>query len=491
MKPTERGPFAQSFPLSLSFFGQSSLRVVSVALLALVVGIVLPPSSARGDARFDLDDDGLSELIQLTIQEDDTIDWKVLSSASGYAESVSEKEEFGEAGIAVAVADWRGDGGVDYAYVEKRNGTKLKWDIENGSDVDTYAFGGVAHFALAALDIDASGAADAITMSKRGNIVARLDPFASGSGELKTKLPRRTTRKIKTGAAEPFYFKDSDGVRVGVVYQNKAGTRYRYLAHNFTSSQRQSARLGVVRGDIIEVVEIADGNGTPYILLQEKYRKNKSRVRIFALDGTQAFAGTYTGRTLVVGNYAGSATGEQFAVQDGATLTVVSPFDGGLTSDITLQSDSVIADLANVNDFSTSGGGSGGSNPGLNSVCPNTFDFGPGRLWKPDADASDSRKHKPVVLFTGSNKTGDSALTVYDSQGNVVCSGLTFKSSSIPGVNGGADHYFSGWIGGCGLTAGQIASAAQSNTGSRTVYVEWKSNACLRVPEPNNRYGGI
>ena len=470
------------------------VRLSHIFLLSMLAVFSLTSSIAVADQqfKFDLDDDDLSEIIQLTIQDDDTVDWQILSSSSGYTTALSQKEEFGEAGIAVAVGDWRGDGGVDYAYVEKRKGTQLKWDVENGSDVDTYAFGGLKDFVLAGLDIDLSGAVDAITMRRTGKITARLDPFASGSGELTATLPRRTTRKIKRGAAEPFYFRGSDGVRVGTVYANKVGSRYRYIAYNFSSSEREGARLGAVRGDIIEVVEILDQNSVPHILLQEKHRKKKSRVRIYSLDGTQVFTSTYLGRTLVVGNYVAGANGEQFAVQNGDTLTVVSPFGGIENTEITLPSDSVIADLANVNDFSNTGsGGGGGSNPGLNSVCPNIFDFGPGRLWKPEADASDNRKNKPVVLLTGSNKTGDSALTVYDSQGNVVCSGLTFKPSSIPGVNGGADHYFSGWIGGCGLTAEQIGSAAQSNTGSRTVYVEWKSNACLRVPEPTNRYGSV
>lgn len=480
------------FLLSRSSHFANTSQLVIVGVLSFLGLMIASTAEAQSSVKFDLNDDDLSEIIQLTIQDDDTVDWQILSSSSGYTTALSQKEEFGEAGIGVAVGDWRGDGGVDYAYVEKRNGTQLKWDVEDGSDVDTYAFGGLKDFVIAALDVDGSGAIDAITMRRKGRITVRLDPFASGSGELTANLPRRTTRKIKTGEAEPFYFQDADGVRVGTVYTNSAGSRYRYTAHNFTSSDREGAQLGAVRGDIIEVVEILDGNGAPHILLQETHRNKRSRVRIYTLAGTQVFASTYLGRTLLVGNYVSGANGEQFAIQNEDILTVVSPFDSSTNAEITLPSDAVIADLANVNDFSNTGSsGGGGSNPGLNSVCPNVFDFGTGRLWKPEADASDNRKHKPVVLLTGSNKTGDSALTVYDSQGNVVCSGFTFKSSSIPGVNGGADHYFSGWIGGCGLTASQIGSAAQSNTGSRTVYLEWKSNACLRVPEPTNRYGGV
>ncbi|MCO6431947.1 MAG: hypothetical protein J5J00_13900 [Deltaproteobacteria bacterium] len=130
-------------------------------------------------------------------------------------------------------------------------------------------------------------------------------------------------------------------------------------------------------------------------------------------------------------------------------------------------------------------------NDGISSVCPNgTRGIGFGVLYKPAADASDARQGKPVVLLQGSNKNRASALRIYASNGTEVCR-FSFKASSIPGVNGGADHYFSGWSGGCGKTGSQISTAARAASGNSSIYIEWKGGQCLGPVNPTSRVGGI
>lgn len=123
---------------------------------------------------------------------------------------------------------------------------------------------------------------------------------------------------------------------------------------------------------------------------------------------------------------------------------------------------------------------------GLSKVCPNgTRGISFGILYKPAADASDARSGKPVVLFQGGNKTGASAIRIYSSNGDEVCR-FAFKASSIPGINGGSDHYFAGWSGGCGKTGSQIGAAAGGS-----IYIEWKGGQCLGPVNPTSRVGGI
>ncbi|RIL10637.1 MAG: hypothetical protein DCC75_03930 [Proteobacteria bacterium] len=123
---------------------------------------------------------------------------------------------------------------------------------------------------------------------------------------------------------------------------------------------------------------------------------------------------------------------------------------------------------------------------GLNRVCPSgTRGIGFGILYKPAADASDARAGKPVVLLQGSNKNRAPYLRIYSSGGEEVCR-FTFKASSIPGVNGGSDHYFSGWSGGCGKTSSQLSAAAGGS-----IYIEWKNGQCLGPVNPYSRVGGI
>jgi len=157
--------------------------------------------------------------------------------------------------------------------------------------------------------------------------------------------------------------------------------------------------------------------------------------------------------------------------------------------------------IKGVNFFNTrlpaSGGeeeeGGGQSTPapgrGLGSVCPSTQRLPPGNLYKPAADSPDSRSGKPVLLLRGGSKNGNrSTLSIYASDGSEIC-GLAYKAASDPNVNGAADHYFSGWPGGCSKTGSQIASLAQAAAGSRNIYIEWKSGTCLGPINPTAREG--
>ncbi|MCI5064214.1 hypothetical protein MRY87_00660 [bacterium] len=465
-------------------------------LVVLISALLLSHTAiAQQAARFDVDSDGLSEITLLSIDSEGNVDWQLLSSSSEYSTSLSDADDFGTNGVGVAAADWDGDGAVEFAHVRRVSGqNKLRWTVQSGGDSETLNFGARNALAIAGFDIDGDGA-DAVTVQKNGRVAFILNPFAGGSQVESFRLPRRWTRLVRGGKAEAGYYTDSDGAYLVVAYRSRGRAgRYRVGIHNFRNGSQSTVALSSVpRGRLIEVVEILGGDGEPRLLLHEQLSRSQARVRIFSLDGDLLFGDTYSGNAVIVGSYISGATGEQFAVQNGTSLQVVAPF-GGTSGTITVPS-GIVADLANINQFSANAGsggsGGGGSNPGLSSVCPNISDFGGGKLWKPDSDVSDNRGGKPVLLLTGGNKTSRGPRKVYDSQGNVVCSGMTFKSSSIPGVNKGADHYYAGWVGGCSLSGGQMAARARANTGSSNVWVQWKTNSCLRVGNPDERHGGI
>jgi hypothetical protein len=459
--------------------------------------------SVDAETRFDLDDDDLSEILLLTIDGDKNIDWQILSSQTEYTRSMSDSSNFGEEGFAYAAGDWNGDGSIQFGHVERDpEKNKLQWTVQTVDGTETAGFGDKAEQILSGFDIDGNGY-DAIAMNRKGKVSVRLNPFVeSRRDSIFFNLPRQWTNRIHKGGAHPVFFSDSEGARVGMVYR-KAGRviRYRLGVNNFSDGSRARTRLNSVpKGDLIAVKEIRNSNGKAYILTVEEVARQKSRVRVFDQEGGLIFGDDYLGRNVLVGRYTSTSQGEQFGVQNGTTFTVVNPFVED-TATLTLP-EGILADLITVQQLEKpagSGGGStgGGDNnntgagPGLSSVCPNVTGFTTGRLWKPDSDVSDARGGKPVLLLTGSNKTSRSRRRIWDSKGSLVCSGMTFKASSEPGVNNNADHYFAGWVGGCGLSGGQMASRARSNTGSTTVYLEWKSGTCLKIPNPDSRYGGI
>ncbi|MEZ4753938.1 MAG: hypothetical protein R3A13_06450 [Bdellovibrionota bacterium] len=116
--------------------------------------------------------------------------------------------------------------------------------------------------------------------------------------------------------------------------------------------------------------------------------------------------------------------------------------------------------------------------------------FSTGVLWKPDSDVNDNRGGKPVVLYQGSKKPGGNSVNVYATNGIKICN-FTFKPPSESGINGNSDHYYSGWVGGCSKTGGEIAAAARKASGSSKVYLEGKGDICYGPVDPNSRSGGI
>jgi hypothetical protein len=117
----------------------------------------------------------------------------------------------------------------------------------------------------------------------------------------------------------------------------------------------------------------------------------------------------------------------------------------------------------------------------IKKVCPNGLRALPfGALWKPVSDVPDQRGGKPVLLLTGSNKTRTSSIQIFSRTGKLLCS--FGKKVGIPGINSGADHYYSGWGSGCGKNGRQLGTS---------VVIGWKGGQCLGPINPSSRSGRI
>jgi hypothetical protein len=458
--------------------------------------------------QFDASGDGLSEIAYVAIDEDGNLDWQVRSSQSGFSTPVSgitsEFLNLGQSGDHLLIGDYSGTGQTLYGFIEDRsNQNSVRWNLR-GTDgqITSVDFGNSKDVVVSGADFNQDGTSDIAVVRRVGPSVVRTSPFVAGVGQdIEVNFPKKASKKVRKNIGQVFF---SPG-RLGILYTNKRGkrnSRFKGVFYDFASEQRQNFSLrGRPRGGIIEVAAIQDASGSQNLLIHERLNRSTLRVSIYSFDGQRLYRTSLPGSTVLVGNFTSGASGEQFAVKNGSTVTVISPFNEGDNTTFTIGS-GVVADLVNINIFTNTkrnnnngggndnGGNSGGSTS-LSRVCPKITGFTTGRLWKPDSDVSDARGGKPVLLLTGGNKGSRSPKRVYDRQGNVVCSGMTFKGSSIPGINKGAEHFFSGWVGGCGLTGGQMGSKARKNTGSKEVYVEWKNNTCLKVDDPDRRFGGI
>jgi hypothetical protein len=140
----------------------------------------------------------------------------------------------------------------------------------------------------------------------------------------------------------------------------------------------------------------------------------------------------------------------------------------------------------------SSGGDSGGGNDGppsagLSAVCSTIVPFSAGSLWKPSSqDTNDAREGRPVILYNRNIPTGYSCLKVYAKNGEAISQLGVYEYS---GRYGG--RWYTGR--GCGdlKTGSQIASTAQSKTGSVSVYVQRQPGVCVGPFDPRNRNGSL
>ena len=125
----------------------------------------------------------------------------------------------------------------------------------------------------------------------------------------------------------------------------------------------------------------------------------------------------------------------------------------------------------------------------FSSLCPVVRNLVGGEIWKSKASdhlsSGDPRKNSTSLIFMrGNARPRFSCLGVYDKKGNLV---HKLGSYSPPG-SAYAARYYGGW--GCGdkKSPGSVATTAQRNTKSKTVYVKAGDRTCIAIPDPNQCY---
>ncbi len=433
--------------------------------------------------------DGLSDPNLINITEEG-LDWSYLDSSTSWSTNV-DQGTLGERGDHLITGAWSQTSISEIGVAsKKRNGT-VTWTVKNSNGgTASVDFGDSKDRALiAGADFNGNGTTDAARIPVSGQAEIYLDPFNGGSVLSGFNF---TKGEVKNGQAL-FLNRNGSNDELSIYYSRK---NQRKLISIDSNGIKTTTRFPARRNRVLDAMPIQNTSGSDDILVVERQGKKKL-ARVYDLSGNLIRSEKLPKKaTVIVGEYFASDPGQEYAhySEDTGRFGIRNPY-----SDIELQIDivsgRVIADLVNVftfrNSSNSSSSGSSGGGSGLGAVCPGgTTGLPPGVLWKPAADASDAREGKPVVLFTGSRKPGGGNIMVYAANGAEVCN-FTFKASSIPGVNGGADHYFSGWSGGCARTCSAISTLARQTAGSQDVYFQGRGGVCHTVPNPCGRYGGI
>ncbi len=460
----------------------SKQALLSVGSLFISTGLYAQSIDFSGDG-------AESDIVSVTIDDDDNIDWQYLSSDSDFAtrEDISNGGDVGESGDNLVPGPWTGSGN-QVAYTT-RDGKKVNWVVLDGSSETSVEFGLRKDKYLIPGDFNGNGTFDAARISSKSAIRVMADPFNSGSATYQGNFLKKHVKQSQDAFRLNL---TGDRDQIGIVRKISKNKRFKiYLKDVLTNASTTQKLIGLRRGGIKDAVPLRQADGTDALAIIHRKNGVKSLHVFDPETGESLYSKEFSNikNYGLAGDYDRTKDGEEFAViaKDNTSMTIISVFDDQSETTVSItNSDDVLADDRNVHSYksNTSGGGGGGGS------CSGTTPFGAGRLWKPEADANDARQHKPVMLLTGSNKNGNSGkLTVYSSNG-VAIGSVGFKASSIPGVNNGAHHYFSGGFG-SGHSCSQFRSLSQAAGGNGDILVQWKGSTCLGPQNPCSRAGGV
>lgn len=481
------------------------LKLRKTIIAALVLALAF--ANFAGAQDLDFDGDGLDEVILIQVQDTEELQWKLLLSTRGYAAQIN-THIFGAIGDHLAPGSWTSADKNEVGVVSLQ-GKRVLWKIL-GSDgeVRKVRFGKKNDWLIAGGDFSGDGISDIAVLNKFGRLRVLVNPFEVPQ-QFDLKIPRATVKR----GERPFFLRSGTVDSLALLFKEKSkGSKASLQVFQQgvnSSSSREQKRFPLPK-KVIDIIpfHIAGSDGA-YLTISKRKQSRLAVLR--TADGNELWRKIFSAnRTVLVGNYL-EAEGQEVGLFGNGLFYVENPITGDTKFIEGVPSGIIPADLYNVNrfdqpTFSSDVKGTDdeqivpnplpeetpGSSGGLSDACPNgTQELTSGALWKPSSDVSDARGGKPVLLLTGSFKNGSrSGIEIFDSEGGNLCL-LTYKTPSQSGVNKGADHYYSGWIGGCGKSAGQIASEASANTGSEQVYLAWKGGKCLGPLNPRSRAGDI
>lgn len=480
----------------MTYRSRFSLSLLSILFLTLPAFAQLDPN-----LQMNTDEDNLSEIVAVSpVGGNKDLVWVSQLSSSGYSQAQN-IAALGRVGDNLIPANWLSPGLASIGTVSVNNAKNVVWSVSNGSTVSSIVLGTDKTLLVSGADLDGSGIADAVSIQKNGSATIETDPFVTTSSAfskatIALKMAKKTVRR-----GTPFFASQngtSDSLGFAVLKKNKKGRavrgrkKYQLTLVDIGGGVNKVLNGGNTKGSLRSILPVAGADGVDRLAFVAKVKRN-TVITVRTISGDVVASRSFPGNgTAVVGQYLGDAGEELGYAPENGAVQIWNAFSGAEST--YPNPASIIVDHVNINSFTSFGSNSGGSGSGggsgIGSVCKSTTPRTGGFLWKPDADADDARKNKPVVLFTGGSKTGLRSIDIYATNGEKICN-FTFKPSSIRGINGGADHYFSGWIGGCALTDGQIAAKARAASGNSNVFIQWKNGGCLGPINPTTRVGGI
>lgn len=420
----------------------------------------------------DFDADGISDHVYVEIEDNKSLTWKAVLSDSATTTTLG---SLGVQGDELAMAQWLGTGTQIGVVTEQSGGNGLVWSILNDSaaQVDK-VFGEKGDLAVSGADFNGNGIADAAVVrlvNGRVRWEVALDLFTEADPQI------ITLRFGKTGDRAFYARADDSGLdSVGVMRINRKGTRSFARLKNLMSGEvaRVTRMPGYAgKGARPRAFPIQQVSGKDLLAFQRN-RGNTARIIVFAQDGTRIKKDVISGSDAVsvVGEFNQTSPGQEIGVQGSSQSVIISPATNETITDSF--AGGIAVDEINLN--TVGDGSSGGAPTGCSTIkaWPSTHIYK--TIGSTHFSPGDVRRNTiGLILKPGTKGPFPSCIQAVDTAGTMVA-----KLGLYARGNGWAARYYAGI--GCGSSTAfngkKVASRAQSNTGSKNIYLKFGS-LCL------------
>ncbi|MCB0333280.1 MAG: hypothetical protein KDD55_07260 [Bdellovibrionales bacterium] len=467
------------------------------AVSFFVVFFSLSTPTVRAES-IDLDGNGTADLLSVTIESDKSLSWSsyTLDTGVASASSIVSGDTFGTNGDILAPCRWLSSTALQLGTIS-RSGKKALWSVKGGS---AQTFGNITDRSfVSGGDYDGDGICGAVRVRKNSEIIVKPNAFEGGEARSIGFFGLRNAKK-----AQDYFFLSRNGSTDEVALLRTRGRslkRYELILKSLDGKTSTVTLQAAVRKSIKDVGPLLRANGTDALYIFTRLSADTRRLRVFnANTGAMLYSRDFNGayeNYVVVGDYLPNQPGEEIALVKSNSLTIVDPLGANDPQTVSRGGGSgeILTDLINNGRLGKKGVSTSPVEEPVDSTptkgsCKGYGSVGGGVLYKPAADADGPRKNKPVALYTGSKKPTGSDVRIFSSNG-VVIGRMGYKSSSIPGVNNGAKHYYSGWGNGTGETCSQLRTESKKNGGNGNIYIEGVGGRCLGPLEPCSRSGNI
>jgi hypothetical protein len=444
-------------------------------LARMVLGIALVFSTnAFAAVPNDFDNDGISDLTRVEIQDDQSLVWKAVLSSTSLEATLG---ALGQEGDHLIMAQWLGSGTQIGVVSEESGGDGLVWAIiDTGGVKIEKTFGKKGDLAISGADFNGNGFADAAVArlaGGRAEVEVAFDLFAESTV---------STQKFKFGKSGDriFYARmESNGADwLGVVGKGSRGRADARMRNLVTGELRRFSRFPkiAVQGSRPRAFAVRQEQGADLVAFQSTVGGN-TRLSIFSLNGARVASTDVAGTGIaVVGEFTAGA-GYEILFQGSDESVVVSPSPLQVSQGTYVGG--VAADEININVVGTAPNpdppSDGDGDSGSVASCSSTVGWPGSHIYKTIGSThfspGDVRRNTiGLVIKPGGRGPFPSCIRAVDTSGKVVAQlGLYSRN------DGWAARYYAGV--GCGsgtpFNGAAVASRARSNTGSSRIYLNF------------------